>query len=131
MAALPSGQLDKLREALNKRRSELLTEIRRELAQSDDQTYIALAGKVHDRGEESTADLLVDVELAVLDQHVREVRAIEASQQQIQQGNYGVCDTCGEHIAFARLISYPTATRCVACQDRSDKTTAQPNRPRM
>jgi len=131
MAALPSGQLNKLRAALNKRRSELLAEIRRELAQSDDQTYIALAGKVHDRGEESTADLLIDVELAALDQHVRELRAIEASQQQMQQGSYGVCDNCGEVIPFARLVSSPTATRCVACQERTDKTTAQPNRPRM
>ena len=131
MAALPSGQLNKLRAALNKRRSELLAEIRRELAQSHDQTYIALAGKVHDRGEESTADLLIDVELAALDQHVRELRAIEASQQQMQQGSYGVCDNCGEVIPFARLVSSPTATRCVACQERTDKTTAQPNRPRM
>ena len=131
MAALPSGQLDKLREALNKRRSQLLTEIRRELSQSDNQTYIELAGKVHDSGEEATADLLVDVELAVLDQHIRELREIEASQQRLQQGSYGLCDGCGEAIAFARLISYPTATRCLACQERTDKTTAQPNRPRL
>lgn len=131
MAALPSGQLDKLREALTRRRGQLLAEIRRELSQSDDQTYIELAGKVHDRGEEATADLLIDIELAVLDQHIHELRDIEASQQRLLQGSYGLCEGCGEVIAFARLISYPTAIRCLACQDRADKTTAQPSQPRL
>jgi len=75
--------------------------------------------------------LLIDVELAALDHHVRELRAVEASQQQMQQDSHGGCDNCGEAIRFARLVSSPTATRCVACQERTDKTTAQPNRPRM
>lgn len=73
----------------------------RELTQSDDQSYIALARKVHDHGKESTADLMVDIKSAILDQHIPALRDIDATQQ--QQGNYGVYNNCGEATAFSRL----------------------------
>lgn len=33
----------------------------------------------------------------------------------IKQGNYGVCDQCGEDIAPARLQSIPYVNKCVNC----------------
>lgn len=131
MKTLPAAQIDKLSGQLREMRDRLLADIRDALVNSDEQRYVELAGRVHDTGDESVADLLVDVELAMIDRHIREVRAIEAAQERIRESSYGFCETCGDQIDFARLTSQPTATRCVTCQERFEKTVVQENRPRL
>ncbi|MDO9188717.1 MAG: TraR/DksA C4-type zinc finger protein, partial [Sulfurimicrobium sp.] len=44
-------------------------------------------------------------------------------------GEYGVCGDCGEAIRFERLQAYPTAVRCVNCQQQYEKTHASENTP--
>jgi DnaK suppressor protein len=36
-------------------------------------------------------------------------------------GSYGVCQGCNRNIPAARLDLFPAATRCVACQARSER----------
>ena len=72
---LPKDQIRDLKKMLKDRFIDLREEIRLELLESDDQTYIALAGLVHDTGEASVADLLVDLGLAILD-HVHTASAL-------------------------------------------------------
>ena len=40
--------------------------------------------------------------------------------------HFGECRDCGEPIALARLSAYPTATRCLACQQRHEKKIGGP-----
>jgi DnaK suppressor protein len=35
-------------------------------------------------------------------------------------GSYGVCETCGKRIDWARLEAKPAARLCIKCQRRSD-----------
>ena len=42
----------------------------------------------------------------------------------IAAGRYGVCIDCGTAIDFKRLEAYPTAKRCIACQQRRERTRA-------
>lgn len=121
---LTDSQLNSLREQLEARREELREEIRRELEDSEDETYAALAGNVHDTGEESIADVLNDVNLAVIDNHVREVREIELALHRVREGSYGMCEDCAQDIAFERLRAYPTAIRCIACQRKHEASYA-------
>ncbi len=50
---------------------------------------------------------------------VRQVRAhlaeIDAAQDRLAAGTYGVCERCGQPIAAARLEARPAARTCVAC----------------
>lgn len=131
MKTLPQGQLDQLSQQLRDRRAVLLADIRRELQQFDNAKYIDLAGRVHDPGEESVADLLVDLGLAVIDLQIKELGAVEAALARIREGSYGFCEVCDEPIAFARLTSTPIATRCLGCQERFEKSTLQQSRPRL
>lgn len=119
-------QIESLRKQLEARREELREEIRRELQESEDEHYAELAGTVHDTGEESIADLLNDVNLAVIDNHVREVREIELALNRVRDGSYGICEDCGEDIALERLEAYPTATRCIQCQRKHEANYAGP-----
>ena len=113
---LNRDQINAFRENLELRFRELREEIRQALLQSDEQSYIELAGRVHDMEEASVADLLVDVSLADIDRHVEEIRDIDAALGRIATGTYGVCTDCGEGIEVARLEVHPTAKRCRPCQ---------------
>jgi DnaK suppressor protein len=124
-------QIETLRAELERRRAGLLQEIRDELLQSDDEHYVDLAERVHDVAEESVADLLSDVELAVIDRHIREVLDIEGALQRIAMGSYGICVDCEGPIVYRRLQAYPTASRCRDCQQHYEQTHAGTSLPRM
>jgi DnaK suppressor protein len=125
---LSEKQLLRYRKKLDDRFHELREEIRHELLQSDEQSYIDLAGRVHDLGEASVADLLVDLQLASLDRHVQEVRDIDAALLRMATGGYGVCTDCNTSIAMDRLEAYPTAKRCLRCQTEHERLHAGPGR---
>ena len=48
------------------------------------------------------------------------LRGIEAAIARAAAGSYGLCSDCGQHIPAARLRVNPAATRCIACQERSE-----------
>ena len=131
MNFLSQQQLADFRARLRAQKAALLEEIRRELLQSDDEHYIDLATTVHDIGEESVADLLSDLDLAVIHRHVNEVRDIEDALQRIAEGMYGVCVDCEGEVGYERLSAYPTAKRCYDCQDHHEKGFAEEGRPRL
>jgi len=128
---LTENQVKKLKQKLAVRYSELREEIRQELLKSDDQRFINLAGEVHDLEEESVADLLIDLDLAILDMHLDEIKDIEAALLRISVGGYGVCIDCNDDIAVERLRAYPTAKRCLICQSRYEDSHANAGTPSL
>ena len=121
MSALTSKHIQELEAQLRSRNAQLLAEIRDELARSGDEHYIDLAGRVTDLGDESVADMLADIDAAMVDRQVKEVRDIEAALARIDSGEYGECIDCGANIAHNRLLAYPTAKRCIRCQEVREK----------
>lgn len=117
-------QLTELKSKLEERSRVLREEIRQELLDSDEEHYIDLAGQVHDLEEESVADLLVDLDLAIIDMHIDEIRDIEAAIRRLQVGAYGVCIECDDEVEVARLRAYPTAKRCLPCQQNYERNHA-------
>ena len=113
---LTGNQIRDFKKKLDDRFYELWEEIRLDLLESDDQHYIDLAGRVHDRGEESVADLLVDLQLASIDRHIQEIKDVDAALMRIATSNYGICIDCESSIAIDRLKAWPTAKRCQPCQ---------------
>ena len=113
MTILTQAQLSELKQTLAHRRQALREDIRRELLASDEASYSDLAGRVHDSGEESVADLLADLNITKIDRQVQELRRVEAALRRMDTGTYGERDECGCEIGYERLRSYPTAGRCV------------------
>lgn len=124
MPGLTQDDIRELKARLTARREELRGEIHAELMQSGEASYVELAGRVRDAGDESVADMLSDVGIAVLGRQMEEIQDIEAALARIAERSYGVCIDCGGDIAKARLLAYPTAKRCIDCQTRHDKTFA-------
>jgi RNA polymerase-binding protein DksA len=125
-ADLVPRQIAGLNIVLQERLDSLLEEVRQELLKSDDEQYVQLADQVHDVEEQSVADLLADVNLAIIDLHIHEVRDIEAALIRIRTGTFGACIDCGEEIGYPRLQAYPIAKRCHDCQVRSETQASIP-----
>ena len=54
----------------------------------------------------------------LLDQNREQV---ERALERLREGNYGICEDCGQEIPAERLRVRPEATRCVGCQGRWDR----------
>jgi DnaK suppressor protein len=131
MKHLAPQQLKDLSERLASRAIELRKEIRAELSLSDQQHYKDLAGQVSDAADESVASMLVDLDAAIADRHVGELRDIDAAQQRMSGAGYGLCVDCGEPVSYERLAVYPTAKRCRSCQQRREKMYAHGATPSL
>ena len=132
MAALTQSQLDQLIEKLNENYRTLLDEARDELENTGNQHRIELLNnEPGDSGDESMANALADFNVAQLDRHIEAMRDIEAALQRVKSGTYGVCIDCGDDVAFARLQAYPTAKRCIVCQEKREREYVQQGHPKL
>ena len=43
------------------------------------------------------------------------------SMQRIEEGEYGMCETCGEAITYKRLLVRPVATQCIDCKTQAEQ----------
>ena len=75
------------------------------------------------RHEDSTAQTATERELefALDDHETKELAAVDAALQRIEDGSYGQCTACGVTIPRARLQAAPEAERCIACQEKAEK----------
>ena len=124
MAKLSTKDINRLEQRLRARHMELREHIRSALLESKRQDYAELAGLVHDRGEESVADVLTSANFAAVDREVGELRDVEDALERIRVGSYGVCDACGGEIERERLEAYPTARRCIDCERQHEVSRA-------
>lgn len=123
---LTEEQRQTLKQALEAHSAALQEEIRSELRAADLHRAEDIMDRVRDSGDESVVDLLADIEYADIDRHVRELQANEAALRAWHDGRYGVCIDCGEPIDYERLQAYPSALRCIHCQERVEHATGRP-----
>jgi RNA polymerase-binding protein DksA len=129
--ALDQQQTTALKAQLRDRAAVLRDDIQRVLDRSEDESHARIAEQARDAEDDSFSNLIVDLNLADIDRDVDEMRRIDSALKRIQSGNYGECDDCGQPIPVARLKAEPTATRCVQCQERYEKTHAGANTPTL
>ena len=77
-----------------------------------------------DTADEALASALIDLDTAIIDRHVIELRDIKAAHERMKKATYGICIDCGEEIVYERLAVYPSAKRCVRCQRQRESTYA-------
>ena len=122
---LSRNQRTELVGLLDARHARLLEHVRDALEQSENQQYIELIDRSPaDIGDESVGDALADLNLALIDRHVREMREIDATRARMGERGFGSCIDCDGEIGFARLKAYPTAQRCIVCQEQHERTYA-------
>lgn len=130
--ALSKTQLSSLERVLARHYGALLEEVRDELEHSENQQYVELIDRAPaDSAEQAVGDELADLNLAIIDRHVRELREIEAARARIRKAGFGACVDCGVQIEYERLRACPTAQRCHTCQQQHEKTYAHEATPTL
>ena len=119
---LNEAQVHRLKEQLENRFNALWEEIGSKLKGSARERFQQISGEVHDLEDESIADLFADLNMTVLDRYVQETRDINGALARIGKGTYAICSDCGGSIDCDRLAAYPTASRCLRCQNAWEKT---------
>jgi DnaK suppressor protein len=51
----------------------------------------------------------------------RELARIEYALERMRDGQFGICEGCGEGIPMARLNALPYATHCIKCQREAER----------
>ena len=41
--------------------------------------------------------------------------------ERIENGTYGVCESCGQPVGKNRLMAFPRATLCLTCKQREER----------
>ena len=131
MANLTKNQLGQLRQKLLERQRVLVDEVRDKRAQAAAEGNEDAMGVVGDAGDESVVRMITDLDIQEAGRDVEELNDIEAALRRMDDGSYGDCDDCGQEIGFARLEVQPTATRCIADQEKFEKTFAQRGTPTL
>lgn len=49
------------------------------------------------------------------------LRKLKKAQERMEEGEYGMCDSCGENITFKRLLVRPVATQCIDCKTQAEQ----------
>ena len=113
MANFTEEQLVQLKAALHKRYLDLQEEIRNELAHTKDVRDFELT--------EYLNNIPDDIDTALVDRQINEMRELEMSMKYLSELEFGDCIDCGNEIGFERLLAYPSAQRCIQCQNLYEK----------
>ena len=70
-----------------------------------------------DSGDQSIATVSKESLFQQNSQHRNQVRSIEAALARIEEGSFGVCETCSNEIALRRLQALPWTEHCLHCQE--------------
>jgi RNA polymerase-binding transcription factor len=62
-----------------------------------------------------------EIELTLEDNADHLLTSIDAALARIDNGTYGVCEVCGQHISAERLEALPYATKCIECKRREER----------
>lgn len=117
MATLTPEQVQHLTALMDARFTREIDEINAVTARSrGERRQEILAGKPADLLDTALSEVAMDADFAVVRQDVADVRDIIAARRRLAAGTYGTCSECGEAIGYQRLLAYPTAKRCIACQ---------------
>ena len=67
------------------------------------------------------ADAMAAQDIALVSRDLTELANVEQALARLHDGSYGDCADCGKPIPYARLVAYPAAKRCVACQENAER----------
>src|SRR5262245_64446300 len=109
-----------MRKAFLKKARETLEEMRSQLLRSVQQDLNEVRDASKDEGMD-TYDLASDardkeINLILGDRDRDKVQAIDEALSRVDDGSYGICESCESDIAEARLEALPFTRLCVNCQ---------------
>jgi DnaK suppressor protein len=58
--------------------------------------------------------------LRIRDRESKLIKKIKQALDRIENGTYGICESCGEEISIKRLKARPVTTQCIECKAKEE-----------
>ncbi len=107
---------------LSERRQKLVAQIRRALAERQEESQTRDAPGSHGWGAAPEGSL----NLAMVKHQEQLLAQIDTAIRRHKAGTYGVCLGCGEQIPLPRLRALPFARACAQCQEGWEQQSGRP-----
>jgi DnaK suppressor protein len=120
-----SERYDELKQMLEDRRREILSEVQSRIKDVRSEGAGGLTAGVVDAEETSVADIQEDIELALIQMKAETLTRINEALGRLEENTYGRCNECGEEISPQRLRALPFAIRCKDCEEARERAMAR------
>lgn len=119
----------RLSEADRKEFAELITAELARVRGEYDSSMVTL-NELKNAGQDSAGDDPADAgaktfereqEMSLATNRLNLIAQMERAMNRLEEGAYGVCESCGKLIPKARLQAFPQATLCVQCKTREER----------
>jgi DnaK suppressor protein len=81
-----------------------------------------LTDKFPDPADRATLESDRNFELRIRDRERKLLQKIQSALERIDDGTFGVCESCGEDISEKRLEARPVTTLCLDCKKKQENT---------
>lgn len=117
-------QTQAFRSQLEQQRADLLARIRAQRGGALGRAEAAAAHMDRTDVDDSRVQAAIEreAEFAMDEHELAELALIDAALERIARGSYGQCIDCGVDIPAARLQAAPAAARCIACQEKYERS---------
>lgn len=112
---LRKKQLKYFKDLLNERLDDLLIEANRTVSGMSD-----LKENMPDPADRATLESDRNFTLRIRDRERKLIGKIKDALERIENGTYGICESCEEEISDERLKARPVTTLCIECKKRQE-----------
>jgi RNA polymerase-binding protein DksA len=86
-----------------------------------DETEEIVGNSDNHLGDTATATLDREIDYSLEENSEQVLRSIDRALQRIDEGTFGICETCGQPISEERLEAIPYATQCIDCRRKGER----------
>jgi DnaK suppressor protein len=116
-----AAELAEVRGELNTDRERLRSELNLAEHELHDLMRDAGDGAGNDQADVGSTTFERDHEMSLANNAREMLAQTERALGRIEDGTYGVCESCGEPIGKMRLMAFPRATLCLSCKQREER----------
>jgi DnaK suppressor protein len=79
-------------------------------------TTLAESEQAPDFTDQATLETDIEMNIHIKERDTKLILKIKQALERIEDGSFGICETCGEEISEARLEARPVTTECIECK---------------
>jgi DnaK suppressor protein len=121
MPKLSPEKLAEVKERLLEQKQRLWQEVKDRLKANVGDGYQEMLATARDEEDQASVSHLAETQLSLLGPKRQELEAIEEALQRIENGTYGICESCGHAIEPRRLEVMPETPFCRNCMSQKEK----------
>jgi len=77
-------------------------------------------GNFPDPADRATYESDRNFELRIRDREHKLIKKVKNALERIENGTFGICESCGEEITVERLKARPVTTQCIDCKTKEE-----------